>query len=159
MTTMNPAERYAALRLLQEGIAGACDAAKAEADAWRKQVRAKSLETDFGQVSITRRKPSIRFDAARLVEWCRDEYPNLVQTVTSVPATSETWLREHRFAIDGDAVVDVESGEVVEWAHVAPGSEYLTFRADAAAKAAAVAAVAGRVELLAAALTPAIEES
>lgn len=155
--SLNPAERYAALRLLSEGVTAALKSAEAEAEAYRQQVRAKTLETDYGSISITRRKPTIRFEQDRLVQWCQHEYPNLVRTVASIPAVSETWLKEHRFRIDGSDVLDVETGEVVDWAHVSPGSEYLTFRADPAAKAEAVAAVATRVELLAGALTPAIE--
>lgn len=156
--TMNPAERYGALKLLSEGIAAALKDAQADADAYRKSVRAKSLETDFGSVSITRRKPSIRFDSGPLADWCKDEYPELVKTTISIPATSETWLKDNRFTIDGDDVLDTETGEIVEWAHVSPGSEYLTFRAEPTAKAAAVAAIASRVELLAAAITPAITD-
>lgn len=155
--TLNPAERYAALKLLSEGISAALKDAQAEAETYRRSVRAKSLETDFGQVYVTRRKPAIRFDEAKLLTWCEDEYPNLVQR--TIPTTARTWLAGNRFEIDGDDVLDATTGEVVDWATVTPASEGLTFRADADAKAAAIESVAARVELLAVALTPQLEES
>lgn len=158
MTALNPAERYAGLRLLAEGVQAALKTAAAEAEEYRRSVRAKSLDTDYGSVFVTVRKPSIAFDDAQLVEWCDEHYPELVQTVRSVPTRSLTWLRDQRFRIEGDDVVDVETGEVVEWASVMPGSQSLTFRADPDARRVTVAQAQERIEALMAAVQPAIEE-
>lgn len=150
MTTLNPAERYAALKLLDHGLKAALATAASEAEAYRQSVRAKSLETDWGTVTVARRKPSIRFDERRLIEWCEDNLPDLVHK--SVPTESQTWLKTKRFTIDGESVIDTATGEEVDWATVHEGSDYLTVRLSTEAKVAAVETVSSRVELLADAL-------
>lgn len=154
MTAMNPADRYAALKLLETAIAAAVDAAKKDAEDYRAQVRAKALETDYGTVSVSRGKPRIIWDDDALITWCEDEYPNLVHK--TIPTQSKKWLADNRFEIVGDDIIDREGGEAVKLGTVRPGSEYLTFRATDEAKAMALATVTERIEALTAVITPQI---
>ena len=152
---MNPVDRYAALKLLEGALKAALADAAAEADAYRREVRAKALETDHGTVTVTRRKPAITVsDDAALIDWCRDNLPNLVQR--SITAEARSWLLGRRFAIsdDGDPI-DPVTGEVLPFLAVTPGAEFLTFRATPAARAAAAAFVADRIGSITAA--PALE--
>ena len=142
---MNAAEKYAALKLLEAGLKDALAAAADEADAYRQQVRAKALETDYGTVTVTRRRPSVVvLDDDALLDWVAAELPNLIQP-RSITAEARSWLLTKRFAVDGDVVLDPVTGEVVPFLGVKTGSEYLTFRPTAEARAAATEAVAGRL--------------
>ena len=155
MTTLNPAERYAALKLLEAGLKAALADAAAEADEYRQQVRARSLETDYGTVSVTRRGPTLVVtDEAALIAWCDDEMPNLVQR--TITPQSRTWLLNTRFAATDTKAVDRVTGEVLDFLAVKPGSEYLTCRLTPEAKDAA-AAVSDRIaDTIAAAIAPAL---
>ena len=141
---MTPVERYAALKLLETGLKAALVAAADEADAYQRQIRAKALETDYGTVTLARRKPTIVVtDDAGLIAWCEDELPNLVQR--SITAEARTWLLSKRFVIYGEDVIDPATGEAVAFLGIKDGAEYLTFRPTAEAREAAVQAVSGRV--------------
>ena len=153
---MNPAERYAALKLLEAGLKEALTAAAEDADTYRREVRAKSLETDYGTVTVTRRKATVVvLDDARLIDWCEDELPHLVQR--SITPEGRAYLLGKRFVIaDGD-VIDPTTGETMPFLAAREGSEYLTFRATPEARTAAVGAVSARLlDALAAELRPAI---
>ena len=141
---MNPAERYAALKLLEAGLKEALSAAAEEADTYRREVRAKSLETDYGTVTLTRRKPTVVvLDDAKLIDWCEDELPHLVQR--SITPEGRAWLLGKRFVIaDGD-VIDPATGEAMPFLTTREGAEYLTFRATPQARESAVAAVSSRL--------------
>ena len=155
--TMNAAEKYAALKLLEAGLKEALTAAADEADAYRREVRAKALETDYGTVTVTRRKASVVvLDDAKLIDWCEDKLPHLVQK--SVTPEGRAWLLGKRFVIDSDGdVIDPTTGEAMPFLAAREGSEYLTFRATPEARTAAVGAVSARLlDALAAELRPAI---
>ena len=151
MTALNPAERYAALRLLESAVKDAAQTAKAEAEEYRQAVGAKSLESRFGDVSITRRKPTAAVDEAALLAWAEEHAPHII--VRAIDPTALASLKAG-LKVDGDDVINAD-GEVVEWATARPGSEFLTWRAAADAKAAAAAAVAERLESITAAALPA----
>ena len=142
---MNPAERYAALKLLEAGLKEALTAAAEEADTYRREVRAKSLETDYGTVTVTRRKPTvIVLDDDKLVGWCEDELPHLVQR--SITPEGRAWLLSKRFVIDSDGdVIDPATGETVPFLAAREGAEYLSFRATPQARESAVTAVSSRL--------------
>ena len=142
---MNPAERYAALKLLEAGIKDALAAAADAADEYRREVRAKSLETDYGTVTVTRRKPTvIVLDDDKLVGWCEDELPHLVQR--SITPEGRAWLLSKRFVIDSDGdVIDPATGETVPFLAAREGAEYLSFRATPQARESAVTAVSSRL--------------
>ena len=142
---MNPAERYAALKLLEAGLKEALSAAADEADTYRREVRAKSLETDYGTVTVTRRKPTVVvLDDAKLIDWCEDELPHLVQR--SITPEGRAWLLGKRFVIDSDGdVIDPATGETMSFLTAREGSEYLSFRATPQARESAVAAVSSRL--------------
>lgn len=151
MTALNPAERWAALRLLESAVKDAAQTAKAEAEVYRQRVGAKSLESRFGDVSITRRKPTIHFDPDALLAWAEENAPHMIER--SIPAALQDALKRE-LIIDGGDVVTAD-GEVVDFAFVQPGSEFLTWRASAETKAEAAAAVAQRLDATITAALPA----
>ena len=148
--TLNPAERWAALRLLESAVKDAAQTAKAEAEEYRQAVGAKSLESRFGDVSITRRKPTAVIDEDDLLAWAEEHAPDMIERRISPAALAAV---KAGLVVDGDEVL-TRDGEVVEWATVAAGSEYLTWRASPDAKTAAAAAVAARLDQITPALLP-----
>jgi hypothetical protein len=151
VTTLNPAERWAALRLLESAVKDAAQAAKVEAEVYRQRVGAKALESRFGDVSITRRKPVIRFDPDALLAWAEENAPHMIER--TIPAHLQDALKRE-LIIDGDDVVTAD-GEVVDFATVQAGVEFLTWRASAETKAEAAAAVAQRLDATITAALPA----
>ena len=151
MTALNPAERYAALKLLESAVKDAAQTAKVEAEVYRQRVGAKSLESRFGDVYITRRKPTAVVDEAALLAWAEEHAPHII--VRAIDPTALASLKAG-LKVDGDDVINAD-GEVVEWATARPGSEFLTWRAAADAKATAAAAVAERLDSITAAALPA----
>ena len=151
MTALNPAERWAALRLLESAVKDAAQTAKAEAEVYRQRVGAKSLESRFGDVTITRRKPVIRFDPDALLAWAEENAPHMIER--TIPAHLQDALKRE-LIIDGDDVVTA-NGEVVDFATVQAGIEFLTWRASAETKAEAAAAVAQRLDATITAALPA----
>ena len=151
MTALNPAERWAALRLLESAVKDAAQTAKAEAEVYRQRVGAKSLESRFGDVSITRRKSTIRFDPDALLAWAEENAPHMIER--TIPAHLQDALKRE-LIIDGDDVVTA-NGEVVDFATVQAGTEFLTWRASAEAKAEAAATVAQRLDATITAALPA----
>ena len=151
MTALNPAERWAALRLLESAVKDAAQTAKAEAAVYRQRVGAKALESRFGDVSITRRKPVIRFDPDALLAWAEENAPHMIER--TIPAHLQDALKRE-LIIDGDDVVTAD-GEVVAFATVQAGVEFLTWRASAETKAEAAAAVAQRLDATITAALPA----
>ena len=151
MTALNPAERYAALKLLESAVKDAAQTAKVDAEVYRQRVGAKSLESRFGDVSITRRKPAIRFDPDALLAWAEENAPDMIQR--TIPAHLQDALKRE-LIIDGDEVVTAD-GEVATFATVQAGIEFLTWRASAETKAEAAAAVAQRLDATITAALPA----
>ena len=151
MTALNPAERWAALRLLESAVKDAAQTAKAEAEEYRQAVGAKSLESRFGDVTITRRKHTIRFDPDALLAWAEENAPHMIER--TIPAHLQDALKRE-LIIDGDDVVTA-NGEVVDFATVQAGVEFLTWRASAETKAEAAAAVAQRLDATITAALPA----
>ena len=151
MTALNPAERWAALRLLESAVKDAAQAAKAEAEEYRQAVGAKSLESRFGDVTITRRKPTIAFDPDALLAWAEENAPHMIER--TIPAHLQDALKRE-LIIDGDDVVTAD-GEVDDFATVQAGVEFLTWRASAETKAEAAAAVAQRLDATITAALPA----
>ena len=151
MTALNPAERYAALKLLESAVKDAAQTAKVDAEVYRQRVGAKSLESRFGDVSITRRKPVIRFDPDALLAWAEENAPHMIER--TIPAHLQDALKRE-LIIDGDDVVTAD-GEVANFATVQAGVEFLTWRASAETKAEAAAAVAQRLDATITAALPA----
>ena len=151
MTALNPAERYAALKLLESAVKDAAQTAKVDAEVYRQAVGAKVLESRFGDVSITRRKPAIRFDPDALLAWAEENAPDMIQR--TIPAHLQDALKRE-LIIDGDEVVTAD-GEVATFATVQAGIEFLTWRASAETKDAAAAAVAQRLDATITAALPA----
>lgn len=127
-----PVDVYASLKLLMHGLKEAEADAAAAADEFRRSTRAKQLETDYGLVALTRRQPSIVVDDAALLHWAREHAPHAI--TESISSAAKKAL-VGRWEIDGDDVVDPETGEVVEFASVKPGGESLTVRLTPEAKA------------------------
>lgn len=148
---MNPAERYAALKLLEHALRSAITAAAKDAEDYAVEVRAKSLETDYGTVGVTRRKPAVTVDEAALLEWATKHRPDVIR-----PSLDPLFVQAMRAKLvaDGDDAVDPETGEAVSWASVRPGAEYLWTRLSAESKAEAERYVSEHVGALVAASLP-----
>lgn len=145
--SMNPAERYSALKLLQHGINEAVKQAAQEAEAYRATVKAKSLETPWGTVTITRRKDTVTVvDEVALLDWAKTNVPHLVEE--RVSEAGRKALLARLSVVDGEAI-DPETGEAPLWAGVRPGAEFLAARASKEAKTDAVDAVLEWAEVLA----------
>lgn len=145
---MNPAERLAALRLLESGLKDAITKAAADAEAYMQQVGADRMRTPWGPLSATTRKPSITWINDRtLIEWAElNDLGHLVQK--TIPYESKRWLVDKYFKISGDDVVEIATGVIVDYAAVKPASAGLSFRPSDDAKTEATQAVLERVELL-----------
>ena len=150
-TPMNPAETLAALKLLEVALKGAIAAAEPAAEEYRRQTRAKQLETDYGLLYVTRYKPSIDVGDVALMLWAEEHAPELITTTRAISATTKKALLTSRWRIDDDGVtvVDAATGELVEIARIKPGREALTTRLSAEAKALATAALVGGAPQLA----------
>ena len=127
-----PVDVYASLKLLMHGLKEAEATAAAEADDFRRSTRAKQLETDYGLVALTRRKPTIVVDDAALLHWAREHAPHVITETISTPAKRALLAG---WEIAGDDVIDPDTGEVVEFASVKPGGESLMVRLSPEAKA------------------------
>lgn len=126
--TMNPAELYAASRILQEAMDEVSSTLSANAKAFADSVRAKSLVTDFGTVSVTQRKPSIQLDPDAFTAWVRENRPDELM-VGVRPSFVAAWKKHLVPAGDGTTdVIDPTTGEIAPYARITTGSDYLTFR-------------------------------
>lgn len=129
--TMTPAERLAALKLLEHAVKEAIATAIAAADEFRQATRSKQLETDYGLVYVARSQPKIKVDDVALLAWAEEHAPHLITRTISPPAKTallKGWV------IDGDDVVD-DNGEVIVFATVVPGgAESLMVRLSPEAK-------------------------
>ena len=139
---MNPAERYARLKLLEIAVKRALPAAAEAAEEYRESVRGNSLETDHGTVSIVRRKPVPILDPEGFLAWVKEHRPDeLVEHVN--PAYEKAFTAALRCV--ADVVVD-ENGEVVEFATVRRPRPYLTVKLSEEAKNQASDSLAAHVE-------------
>lgn len=141
--TLNPAETLAALKLLETALKDAIADAATAAEDYQRQVRAKTLETDWGTVTIARRKSGWTIDEDALVEWFRSSAPTELE-VRVKPAARKAF--EAQLTIDSDGDVIGPDGDVLDWVAVKPGTEYLTTRLTPEAKRAATEAVTARLD-------------
>lgn len=135
--TDSPATEYARIKLAATAFADiAKEATAAVGDnvyAARDLTGARAFDTPFGPVSITRPKPAIVMTDAALLRWAEDNMPGAI--VPMLPDMAKRQILA-RFVIDGDTVVDKETGEVVEEAGIRPASKgTITFRPTPEAKA------------------------
>lgn len=127
---MNPAEKYHALKALKHGVDAAVREAQAEAEAYAATVRAKTLVTDYGQVTVVTKRPTITLDEAGLLAWVKKHAPT--EVIESVrPAYAEQYRRGLR-VVDGEAVDG--DGCVVGFATVGEAVTYLKADLDADTK-------------------------
>jgi hypothetical protein len=157
---MRPTDKLAAIRALIFGLQQAQKAAEEQVRAFRDLTGAKAFQTPFGKLEFRSNPPKIRFDESRLLAWAQKYMAHEVipeHTIT-IPATVRPTLLktlEGRLTIEGDVVVDRETGEVVDFAFVAPGgADTVAFTLDPTVKGEVAAAVEERIELLASAVTP-----
>lgn len=161
---LTPVDRYAALRSLEHGLSAAIAKAAEEVRAFRALTRSKAFTSDHGEVEFRRNDPKIRINPAKLLAWAEQNRADAIEaehTVT-VPAALKPWLVKEMDArleivdVNGEPrVVDVTTGELVDFATVEPGRpETVAFKQSADQKAAAVELVAERVDALTTALAP-----
>lgn len=149
-TSLNPAETLAALKLLEAALKDAITTATVAADAYRRQVRAKTLETDWGTLTLARRKPGWTIDEDALLDWFETHAPTELETRVK-PAARKAFEAQLHADSDGDVIGP--DGDVLDWVAVKPGSEYLTTRLTPEAKAAATDAMQTRLGAFLAPLT------
>lgn len=132
---MKPAERLAALKAIQTALSAEIKAAEHAVAEVRAQTGAKSFDTPLGSVTIATRKPSVAInDDREFLSWVRTTHPDAIaETVRE--ADRKALLAS--LLIDGADVLTAD-GEVVAWAAVNPGSDYLTVRLSETAKASAL---------------------
>ena len=106
-TPMNPAETLAALKLLEVALKGAIAAAEPAAEDYRKAMRAKQLETDYGLLYVTRYKPSIVVDDRALLLWAEDQDPDLITTTRAISAATRSVLPGSPTSISRAEALDV----------------------------------------------------
>ena len=129
---MNPAEKFAALQLLSHGLQAALDEAKAEAMAYARHHRAKSLETDYGSVGLTRKKPTVRItDEGAFLAWCRENAPS--EIVESVRPSFVTAFKKQILAEPHGLIYGL-TGEEVDFVDLVAGYEFLSVRLTGEAK-------------------------
>lgn len=145
---MNAATRHAGLKALRAGLDEAIAQTQGDAvDDFRREGTDR-WRTPFGTVSIAMRQPQIRLDPAAFLAWVKRHRPTEVITTETVRTSYQDAVVK-RLVIDGDDVIDPETGEVVEWASVQPGGHpYLSVRDANAAKAHAVQLVLGHLDEL-----------
>lgn len=141
---MNPAEKYARLRLLEHAVRAALPGAAAAAEEYRESVRAKSLETDYGTVSVVRpKRVAYIADPDAFLAWVQEHRPD--EIVHSVrPSFAEAYLAE--LGMDSSGECFDRDGEIVPWAASKMGRPHLRVALDAETKRAAAGLVAEQIE-------------
>ncbi len=144
---MNAAEKLMAIKGLIAGLQAAEVAQKAQILDLKAQVGASSFKTALGGVSVASPKPKISVTSeAGLLEWVEERFPSEVETLRQVrPKSREALLGQ--LTIDGADVIDA-TGEVVEWATVTQGKEYVSATLESDVKAAAVEQVTASLDRL-----------
>jgi hypothetical protein len=155
---MNPVDVLANVRALIFGLTESLQGLQDDVARYRSETRAKGFETDWGAVSFRKNPPKIKFNS-KLLAWAEENMPHEVipDHVETIPASVRPSLYktlEERLAVDGDSVVDTQTGEVVDFATVEPGKpDSVVFTMPNPKKAEAVALVGERIEAVAAAIT------
>jgi len=149
---MTAALKLAVLRAIKVGVDAAFEQATREVETLRAMTNAKSFDTEIGTVTWTVRKPTIDFLDGPLLEWAQENMPHEIDTSPRVRPTLKATLRK-RFAVDGDTVIDPETGEEVDWAFVTPGSEFPTVKLTDEAKDNARQAILANLDTVTGALT------
>ncbi len=133
---MNAAEKLMAIKGLIAGLQAAEAAQKDGILDLKSQLGASSFKTALGGVSVSTPKPKITVtDEAGLLAWVEEHFASEVETIRRVrPHSREVLLGQ--LVMDGSDVVTAE-GEVVTWATVTQGEEYVTARLSSDVKAVA----------------------
>lgn len=155
---MTPAEKLAALKALQLGIGKAIEQVEAEVESVRKITGARSFDTPLGTVTWTIRKPTVTYEPDAMLAWAKINMPHEVEVVERVrPTLAKTlekrFITEHSEPSGRPIIVDTTTGEIVQWAHVRPGSESSTTRLTQEAKDNATAAILANLDTVTGVLT------
>lgn len=144
---MNAAEKLMMVKGLIAGLQAAEAALKDEVLGINDEFGAKSFATKLGSASVIKPDPKVAVsDEAGLLAWVEERFPSEVETVRRVrPKSREVLLGQ--LIIDGLDVIDA-AGEVVPWASVETGAEYVRATLDKQVKADAAVHVAAELERL-----------
>lgn len=129
---MTPAERLAALKALRHGIDQALGQAEDAVRSTMLDTGADRFRTPLGSVSLAERAGSITFDEDRLLAFAEEADLDGVETIKQVRPTFR-----RLFDASGEQVIFKPTGEVIDFATVRPGTQYLTTRLNDEAKDAA----------------------
>ena len=123
-TPPTAAERYAGLVALRDGLDALIGAAKADVIAEAADLRSASWSTPFGRVNAARDDARVVLDDDAFTAWALQHRPDEVttRTVHDVNPAFRKAVLADLVAVAGQ-VVDKRTGEVVEWAHIAPAGE------------------------------------
>lgn len=141
MTTPTPVETLARLKLLEHALKAALQEAAEAAEAWRRENRARQIETDYGLVVSAKRRPTIQVDDAALLAWAEEHAPHAITRTITTPAKRALYAA---WSVEGDDVIDATTGEIIPFAWVKPGGTSLLVRLDEHAKLDATDALHGR---------------
>lgn len=141
---MNPAEEYAALKLLEAALKDVMDEAKAEALAYANAVGAAALTTQWGKVSIATEKfaPRVADDVA-FTQWVKDNFPQAIRAVVNSTFTKALLARCE--VDDSGDVYNTDTGERLPFLGYKVTGGYPSVRLTADAKREAVELVADRI--------------
>lgn len=125
---VNPAEKYAALKLLEAGLKSALVEAKADVEAYATATGAASLKTDWGKVSIAEEKfnPQVA-DSGRFTEWVKENAPDEIQESVN-PAYSKAFLSQCDVDDETGAVSYKPTGEVLPFMGLRVSGGYASAR-------------------------------
>lgn len=133
---MRPAERLAVLKAVKVAVDAEIRDAEMGVRRVRDETGAKTFDTELGSVGISVRAASVAVvDDQAFLAWVLANHPQAVeQTVRD--ADRKAIIAS--LTVEGGDIL-TRDGEVVSWAAVRPGSEYVTVRLTDAAKARALA--------------------
>lgn len=175
---MNPIQRYAALKLLDHGLATAMKNAEVEAKQYAQDIGGKTMTSPWGTVTLADRKGTYTVDEDELLVTIAADRPDvIVETLDTNHENYQAildWTAENhpaalKYSLDplfvaaqkarkwiheDGGLIDPETGEAVAWITYKPGTAYLTPTLTKEAKADATAQVAERMAAILTASTP-----
>lgn len=148
MSTTDAATRYAGLTAIAAGVDAAKKVAAAELQkhAADNGLTKGEVQTPFGPVTLVENKGGktvVIDDEDAFLTWVKDMSPESIETVERVRSLDRQVILERLVPVAGE-VVDTESGETLDFAHVhttepsAPSASYRASDQQRAAKKAAV---------------------
>lgn len=142
---MNLVERLTAVKVLQTALADAEAGLKAEALRLADVTGATTLKAPLGRVNIVRKDAKPIIDAAELLAWTKEHFPQEVITVEHVRPSFAKAL-EAELAVAGDDVVNTRTGEIAPFSQPSEPSTYVSVTTPSEVKAQATREIGPRLQ-------------